>query len=154
MLIDAAGFRLSPESRPALLRMSAGPLGGLVARLPRPRPILALGLRQVFHDDTLVTRERLDEYEAPFLRLGAVAALRALLNAPAPSAAAFEAMLRELRVPTLVMWGAEDRWIPVADADRFTAAIPGARKVVLPDCGHMPQEERPAKVLVLLREFL
>lgn len=154
VLIDAAGFRLTPESRPWLLRASAGTLGGLVARLPRPRLVLALGLRQVFHDDSLVTRERLDEYEAPFLRPGAVAGLRALLNAPAPPATEFEAMLRGLRVPTLVIWGAEDRWIPVADADRFVAAIRGARKVVLPRCGHMPQEERSAEVLALLRELL
>lgn len=154
VLIDAAGFRLSPELRPALLRASSGPLGALFTRLPRPRPLLTLALRQVFSDDALVTRERLDEYEAPLLRPGAVAALRAMLNAPAPSSADFDAMLRELRAPALVIWGAADRWIPVADADRFVAAIPGARKALIRDCGHMPQEERPADVLALLREFL
>ncbi|HET7292733.1 MAG TPA: alpha/beta fold hydrolase, partial [Vicinamibacteria bacterium] len=123
VLIDAGGFRLAPESRPWLLRASAGAFGGLLARLPRPRPLVALGLRQVFHDDALVTRERLDEYEAPLLRPGAVAALRAMLRAQAPSAAEFEAMLRKVRAPTLVVWGAEDLWIPVADADRFATAI-------------------------------
>ncbi len=154
VLLDAAGFRLSPQSRPWLLRAGAGTLGAVVGRLPRPRPVLALGLRQVFHDDSLVTRERLDEYEAPFLRPGAVAGMRALLSAPAPPAAEFDTMLRSLRAPTLVIWGAEDGWIPVADAERFAAAIPGARKVVLPRCGHMPQEERSVEVLALLRGFL
>ena len=154
VLIDAAGFRLSPESRPWLLRVSGGPLGAVVSRLPRPRPLVAIGLRQVFQDDSLVTRERLDEYEAPFLRPGAVSGMRALLNAQGPTADAFEATLRALRVPTLVVWGEDDRWIPVADAARFAAAIQGARKVVLPRCGHMPQEERPAEVLALLREVL
>lgn len=154
VLIDAAGFRLSAEERPALLRLAAGPLGGALERLPRTRPLLALGLRQVFHDDALVSAERIDEYEAPMLRPGAVAALRALLTAPAPGPERYEAMLRGLRQPTLVLWGAEDRWIPVADADRFAAAIPDARRVVIPGCGHMPQEERPAETLRLVREFL
>lgn len=154
VLIDAAGFRLSAESRPVLLRYAAGPLGAVLARVPHSRPLIELGLRQVFHDDTLVTPERVDEYAAPMLRPGAVAALRSMLRAPAPGPDEYERMLRGLRQPTLVLWGAEDRWIPVADADRFAAAIAGARKVVLEGCGHMPQEERPADTLRLVREFL
>ncbi len=154
VLIDAAGFRLAPETRPALLRYSAGPLGAALERLPRPRPIVGLALRQVFFDPSLVTRERLDEYEAPLLRPGAVRAVRSMLNAPATGAAEYEALLRGLRQPTLLIWGADDRWIPVADAERYASSIAGARKVVLPDCGHMPQEERPAETLRLIREFL
>jgi pimeloyl-ACP methyl ester carboxylesterase len=34
------------------------------------------------------------------------------------------------------------------------AAIPGARKVVIPACGHVPQEEKPEEVARLLLEFL
>lgn len=154
VLIDAAGFRMDATSRPALLRLAAGSLGSALELLPRPRPLVALGLRQVFHDDARVTPERIDEYEAPFMRPGAVAALRALLNAPAPSASEFGATLSTVEARTLVIWGAEDRWIPAADADRFTAAIRGARKFVLPGCGHMPQEERPGETLRLLEEFL
>lgn len=154
VLIDAAGFRMDAESRPALLRALGGMLGSAVELLPRPRPLVALGLRQVFHDQTRITREKIDEYEAPLLRPGALATLRALLNTPAPSAAEFEVMLGGVRAPTLVIWGAEDRWIPVADAERFAAAIPGARRVVFPACGHMPQEERPEETLRLVEEFL
>jgi pimeloyl-ACP methyl ester carboxylesterase len=61
--------------------------------------------------------------------------------------------VREVRVPTLIIWGRNDRWVPVADADRFASAIPAARKVVLEECGHLPQEERPAEVARLLEEF-
>jgi pimeloyl-ACP methyl ester carboxylesterase len=154
VLIDAAGFRMAAESRPAILRYTAGPLGSMLVRVPRPRPILSLGLRQVFFDDRLVTPERVDEYEAPLLRPGALAAIRSLLRAPAPSAAEYAAMLRGLRQPSLVLWGAEDRWIPPSDADLYTLAIPGARKRVLSECGHMPQEERPAETLRLVREFI
>jgi pimeloyl-ACP methyl ester carboxylesterase len=53
-----------------------------------------------------------------------------------------------------VIWGRDDAWIPVDHADRFVETIPGARKVVLERCGHMPQAERPEEVALLLREFL
>ena len=44
------------------------------------RPAIALGLRQVFHDETRLTRERVDEYVAPLIRPGASAAVRSLLR--------------------------------------------------------------------------
>jgi pimeloyl-ACP methyl ester carboxylesterase len=64
------------------------------------------------------------------------------------------ALVTRVRVPTLVIWGREDAWVPVTQADRFLAAIPGSRKVVIDACGHLPQEERPAEVAALLEEFL
>ena len=65
-----------------------------------------------------------------------------------------QAALPRIQAPTLVLWGDDDRWIPIAHADRFVAAIPGARKVVIPACGHVPQEEKPEEVARLLLEFL
>ncbi len=62
--------------------------------------------------------------------------------------------MARVRAPTLVVWGREDTWIPVAHARRFTDAIPGSTAVVLDDCGHMPQEEKPAEVAALLLRFL
>jgi pimeloyl-ACP methyl ester carboxylesterase len=56
--------------------------------------------------------------------------------------------------PTLIVWGADDRIVPVEAADAYERAIPGARKVVLPDTGHVPMVERPAAFNALLDEFL
>ena len=63
-------------------------------------------------------------------------------------------VLRQVRAPTLVIWGADDTWIPVRDADKFVRDIPGARKVVIPECGHVPQEEKPHEVAALIADFL
>jgi pimeloyl-ACP methyl ester carboxylesterase len=54
----------------------------------------------------------------------------------------------------LILWGREDIWLPVADADRLAAAIRGSRKVIFDGCGHMPQEERPAEVASAIEAFL
>jgi pimeloyl-ACP methyl ester carboxylesterase len=53
------------------------------------------------------------------------------------------AVLRDLKVPLYVLWGAEDRLLPQASVDEFRS-IPGARVELIPGCGHMPQIERPA----------
>lgn len=155
VLVDAAGYRMGAAQRPVLLRVvGSAPLAVVLERLPFRRRLVRTALRQVFHDDGLVSEERVEEYLAPFARPGALRAVRSLLRSREAQAGAFGDVVARVRVPTLIVWGREDAWIPVADADRFAAHIPGARKVVLDSCGHLPQEERPAELLQLLEEFL
>jgi pimeloyl-ACP methyl ester carboxylesterase len=45
--------------------------------------------------------------------------------------------------PTHIVWGAEDRWLPVEQAGRLRAAVPGATLTVLPDAGHLVQLDAP-----------
>lgn len=66
----------------------------------------------------------------------------------------FRHRLPEIACPALVVWGAADRIVPVRDADVYTELIPNARKVLLPDTGHVPMLERPARFNALLEEFL
>lgn len=153
VLIDSVGYNLASADRPWLLRVAGRkPVARLVEALPLRRPLVTLALRQIFDDDRLVTRERIDEYVAPLLRPGAVAAAQALLASG--DDLGLPAVVAQVRAPTLVLWGRDDQWIPAEQADRFLAAIPGSRKVVIERCGHMPQEERPAEVSRLLEEFL
>jgi pimeloyl-ACP methyl ester carboxylesterase len=49
--------------------------------------------------------------------------------------------LAALQTPTLILWGAEDRLLPLADSRRFVVAIPGSHLIVYPKVGHLPQEE-------------
>ena len=152
VLLDSAGFNMRPGERPYMVRVMASPAAGMVAgRLPIRRAITAATVRHLFHDDARVTDERIDEYVAPFLRPGALEATRSLLRSPLDER--FAADLGLIQAPTLVVWGRFDPWLPESHADRFVAAIKGARKVVL-DTGHLPQEERPAEVVRLIGEFL
>ncbi len=154
VLIDSAGFDKAESERPLLLRLvKTRPGQALFERLPVRGRVLRLGLRQVFHDPALVTDERFNEYLAPLLRPGATACLVSLLTSRAADPGMVASLAPAVKAPTLVLWGRDDRWIPVEQADRVVAAIPGARKVVLEACGHVPQEERPDEVLRWLREF-
>jgi pimeloyl-ACP methyl ester carboxylesterase len=151
ILIDAAGYNFALADRPAMLRLAGRVPASVLAALPR-RPLTRLGLQQVFFDDTRVTPEKVEEYLAPAARPGAQAFAHRLLTEG--DGFGLPAALRQVRAPTLVIWGADDAWIPVRDADRFVRDIPGARKVVLPDCGHVPQEEKPEEVAKLILDFL
>jgi pimeloyl-ACP methyl ester carboxylesterase len=155
VLIAPAGFNFAPGELPWLLRAAEWPpVGELLERLPVRRALLRVGLRQVVFDDALVTDERVEEYWAPLARPGAVASLRALLASRHAFAARFPELAAQVRAPTLLVWGREDAWIPVAYAGRFLAAIPGSRKLVLDRCGHLPQEERPEEVARTVLGFL
>jgi pimeloyl-ACP methyl ester carboxylesterase len=66
----------------------------------------------------------------------------------------FRHRLGEIACPTLIVWGDRDRVITPRDADRFAKLIPGSRKVVFEDTGHVAMLERPAQFNKLLAEFL
>ena len=154
VLIDAAGFNLGPSERPRMVSVAMSRAGALLARLPGKRLVVEASLRQVFHDTAHVTPERVSEYLAAARRPGTFPAIRSLGASTGDRQAVVAQSLPRVQAPTLVVWGDDDRWIPIAHADLFVAAIPGARKVVIPDCGHVPQEEKPEEVSRLLLEFL
>jgi pimeloyl-ACP methyl ester carboxylesterase len=51
--------------------------------------------------------------------------------------------LHRLQLPTLIVWGADDRIFPAAQAATFAATIDGARTVIIPNAGHLPHLEAP-----------
>jgi len=59
----------------------------------------------------------------------------------------------ELRMPVLVMTGDQDRIVPPASSQRLADAL-GVPLVTVADCGHLPQEEQPARFLDAVRPFL
>jgi len=60
----------------------------------------------------------------------------------------------EIACPTLIVWGANDRLVPLRDADEFERRIAGSRKIVYPETGHVPEIERPVCFNEDLRAFL
>jgi pimeloyl-ACP methyl ester carboxylesterase len=63
-------------------------------------------------------------------------------------------LLPGVRTPTLVVWGREDAIAPLDCGEIYAQAIPGARLVTLPDCGHLPEMEKPQEFADLVRDFL
>jgi pimeloyl-ACP methyl ester carboxylesterase len=62
--------------------------------------------------------------------------------------------LHRIDKPALLIWGEHDRIVDAAYGRKFCAAIPGARMVVLPNVGHVPQVEAPEKFDTLVADFI
>jgi pimeloyl-ACP methyl ester carboxylesterase len=56
--------------------------------------------------------------------------------------------------PTLLLWGREDAIVPLDAGEIYARAIPRARLQIIPECGHMPEMEKPAEFATLVRDFL
>jgi pimeloyl-ACP methyl ester carboxylesterase len=68
--------------------------------------------------------------------------------------AAFDGKLRSVTAPTLILFGAEDRVVPPANANLLAGQIPDSQVVILPDVGHMFPIEAPAESARVVLEFL
>jgi pimeloyl-ACP methyl ester carboxylesterase len=79
---------------------------------------------------------------------GFMQALRANIDYP------IRERLPEIACPTLIVWGEQDQVITVSDAYVFEELIPGSRKVIYEDTGHMAMLERPVAFNELLAEFI
>ena len=57
-------------------------------------------------------------------------------------------------LPTMIVWGARDRIIPLRHGTEASDLIPGSRLEVFPDAGHFPHVEDPDRFARIVREFL
>ncbi len=61
---------------------------------------------------------------------------------------------KQIKAPTLVVWGRQDEATPLAIGEAFAKEIPGAQKAFIDRCGHMPQWECPPAFNAALLKFL
>jgi pimeloyl-ACP methyl ester carboxylesterase len=140
------------SSIPWSFRLLRAPVIGELEMELLIRPVVELGKRhRLFARGERVTKEGVDEdwrsIRVPGTRRAALAAVRS-------SSRGFEGYLARIRTPTLVLWGKDDRILPPAEGLRLSTEIPGARLVVLPDTGHVPQEETPEEFSRAVSQFL
>lgn len=118
--------------------------------------LLTRQLRMTVADPQRMTGEVLEAYLAPHRsRLGQASffehQVRTYDSTPTERVAP---ALRELAVPTKIVWGADDRWQPVVYAHRLAADVPAAELTVVPDAGHFVTEDAPQRVADEIAGFL
>ncbi len=62
--------------------------------------------------------------------------------------------LPQLQMPTLIVWGIEDRLLPYSQAKEAIALVQEGSLELIPNCGHLPHVEQPKQFVSTLREFL
>jgi pimeloyl-ACP methyl ester carboxylesterase len=101
--------------------------------------LLAL-MHSVFYDQALVTPEMIDRYWELNRRPGMLAATVMRFALPADTEPARH--LGDIKMLVLILWGREDKLLPVGTANLFKAALPQAKLILYDKCGHVPMEER------------
>lgn len=152
ILVDAAGYAFVPESIPIGFQLARSPAASVLGEYLLPRALIESSVRNVYGDPARVTPALVDRYFELTLREGNRRALGQRLRQFTPGEDA--ARIRELKLPTLILWGGRDRLIPPEYARRFAADIGGSELVVFDTLGHVPHEEDPAASLAPVRRFL
>jgi pimeloyl-ACP methyl ester carboxylesterase len=139
ILIDAAG--LSGQTPPRLFRVARSRIGGILVRWLGPRFLVRANVEEVYADKSRISEELIDRYQAMALRAGNRQAV--LDRVSGPQGPVLDGLLKQLRLPTLLQWGAQDRWIPLSFGQRMHSGIAGSELIVYPKVGHVPMEEQP-----------
>jgi 2-hydroxy-6-oxonona-2,4-dienedioate hydrolase len=142
----------------------AGEEGGMRC-LPRLGPLvdLAFGLnsrclirsfmrRKVFHG-TAGLEDAVDAKAASLLTPGGNRAV-ARITREAVGTEPVDELLPLVDRETLVIWGVEDRFLPIRWVDGWMRGLPRAEYCPVAECGHMPIAEKPGETAVALEEFL
>ena len=118
----------------------------VVVRRPRLRRMLMMLVAA--HPDRLPSALLAEQMHSSGKPPGFDGALEAMTRYP------IRDRLGEIVAPTLIVWGAEDRLVPVGDATEFEWLIDDARKLIYPDTGHLAMLERPQRFNADLAAFL
>jgi len=150
ILVDASAYPSEGEA-PLRTRLTRAPLIGDIGIYFKPDWMVRRALMEIYADPAMVTPDRVRRFgelqRFPGNRPATL--LRARNQDPLDPTP-----LRRLDVPTLIIWGAQDRWVPVADAFRLQGSIKGARLAIFEKPGHDPMEENPRDTAAAVAAFL
>ncbi len=126
-----------------------------------PLPVFTRFLHRLVYDPAAISPAFARMYYEMFFQPGSVRAFTSILRAIATLRGAKPGVLEPIRAglasiaaPTLILWGREDRILPVSQAVDAAGRIPGARLHIFERCGHMPNIEHPEEFNRLVLEFL
>lgn len=141
-------------------RLAAIPIIGELLTRPSRKGVARLW-RQIIYDSTLVTDKLVEEtYQLaslPGAQRCLLSALRAGINFLGQRTDMIHPIvdnLAKIGVPTLIIWGQQDRIIPVTHAHVAAERMPNAKLHIFDYCGHMPQMEHSKEFNELVIEFL
>ena len=152
ILVNAVGYPATPKSIPIGFRLAAYPALKPILRNILPRNVVKKSIKSVYADDSQVDEMLVDRYYDLSLRAGNRSALSDRLREF--DNVEDQAQIKQLALPTLIMWGAKDDLIPVENAELFHQDIPNSQLQIFDNLGHVPHEEDPVTSVAVVKAFL
>jgi pimeloyl-ACP methyl ester carboxylesterase len=117
-----------------------------------PKYLVRKSIEPAFVDASALSDILVDRYydmlRAPGVRAAILArANQTIYTDPVPR-------LKKITAPTLLIWGEQDQMIPSSLAQRYASVLANSKTVLLPNLGHLIQEEQPDIALKHITEFL
>lgn len=151
-LIDSAGVRTRFN---LLLRLARVPglLEFMLSRVTQQNYRRYVKTRGPYYDPGIVTEEMIAGHMQSYSGRDAVRAAADSLRRNI-GVVFVEDRLGELDLPALVLWGKQDKTLPVSMAYTFHRKIKNSRLVILEECGHLPMEEKPEECARAMIELI
>ena len=151
----ASGAHLIPVERLVLVDAA-----GLKQDTPIPdlNPSSLAAMRSVmeavFYDTSWVNEDALRKIFTDKLAVHDGYTVRSFLGNPTREKERLDDRLASIKVPTLVVWGKQDKLLPIASGERYAAGIAGAKLVSFEKCGHVPPIEKTEEFIAAVVAFL
>jgi pimeloyl-ACP methyl ester carboxylesterase len=154
VLLDASGLPTN-KPQPAIFKMAKTPFLNSLFLYVTPKFFIKKNMEEVYADGSKITDELVTRYHKMALRVGNRQAFidRAKTDFKLGSKANYN-KLKRINTSTLLIWGAQDNWIPLDNGKRMDSILPNSKLVVLENSGHVPMEENPQESFAFLNEFL
>ena len=139
VLVDAAGLKQDqpiPDLNPSSLAAMRGVM------------------EAVFYDTSWLNEDALRRIFTDKLAVRDSYTVRSFLGNPTREKERLDDRLASIKTPTLVVWGRQDKLLPVASGERYAAGIAGAKLVSFEKCGHVPPMEKTEEFLAAVMLFL
>lgn len=117
--------------------------------------VIRLSLNYIVFDPKTITDGQVEAYSLPYkLHGGSTSALLTLRNYNNAQILKIAEAYPFIKNPILLIWGKEDRLLPLSHYTHFCQDFPFAHTFLIPFCGHIPQEEHPTLVVETILKFL
>jgi pimeloyl-ACP methyl ester carboxylesterase len=136
------------------MKLYTTPMLGEVTTRVTPRAAIALNLRDVYGDSSKVTEKTIDRYYELQLRPGNRKAAQELFEYAVVQAKNDSLGMSRISMPTLILWGGDDDWVPTQLTEFWRRDVPHAEIIIYPGVGHVPMEEIPQQSVTDLKSFL
>lgn len=156
----AASFALrSPEVVDKLVLIDSAGVWGEMRELPVDLHVSTLAhmreiFQHLFYDKTLISDALVEFAYTNHLERGDGYTIHSVLENLRGGREWLDGCIGELRVPTLIIWGANDEIIPLELGRRIHELVPGSSLEIIPKCGHLPELEKPAELVKSILRFL
>ncbi len=128
--------------------------GHLIAPFLGPT-LIRKGLEDIVYRKEIITNEQIEAYSLPYRFPGGTHASTMILeNFDNQQLLALSQRFSKVFHPILLIWGDRDKLIPMTHYECFIRDFPASDRVLIKNCGHIPQEEAPEEVVTSLIRFL